>query len=254
MPGVYHAPGVFSDSGGFVLTVFISGTDHGLGASLAEAWADRGALVFAGVLRPSSLPSPERRANGGLIRRLVLDLASDAQVEQAVASVREFSDQLDVVVNNGAILGDIARTAFEPLDFDEMARVYNINVLGTLRLTQAFLPLLLKGEEKLVVNISSEAGSIGTSTRKNWYAYAMSKAALNMQSALVHNLLREKGGRVLVLHPGHVRTLMQGAEDILAALTADEAARLVLANIDRSGRIDGERPLFLGPEGEVLPW
>jgi len=234
-------------------TVFISGTDHGLGASLAATWADRGALVFAGVLRFPSSPV-ELRAQGGEIRRIVLDLSSDAQVAQALAAVRQSVDHFDVVVNNGAILGDITKTAFDPLDFDEMLRVYNVNVLGTLRLTQALLPLLLAGPQKLIVNISSEAGSIGSCHRQNWYAYAMAKAALNMQSALIHNLIHDQGGRVLVLHPGHVRTFMQGAEDVDAVLTADEAARLVLANVDRSGSIAGERPLFLDPQGETLPW
>ena len=205
--------------------VFISGTDHGLGASLAEAWADRGARVFAGVLRLPPGDRPEPRAEGGTIRRVVLDLSSDDQVAQAAAIVRQSVGHLDLVVNNGAILGDITRTAFEPLDFNEMARVYNINVLGTLRLTQALLPLLLAGPTKLLVNISSEAGSISSCNRQSWYAYAMSKAALNMQSALLHNLIRDKGGRVLILHPGHVRTFMQGAEDVAAVLTPDERTR-----------------------------
>ena len=233
-------------------TVFISGTDHGLGAALVHQWADRGALVFAGVLRSPGEPEP--RDNGGLIRRIVVDLASEDQVDSAAAALRQWTDHIDVLVNNAAILGDIKLTAFEPLDFDEMGRVYNVNVLGALRLTQALLQLLLNGREKLVVNVSSEAGSIGSSSRKNWYAYAMSKAALNMQSALLHNLLRDRGGRVLVLHPGHVRTFMQGAEDVSAALTPEQAARLMLENIDRSGKIEGERPLFLGPEGEFLSW
>ena len=233
-------------------TVFISGTDHGLGASLAQQWADRGAIVFAGVLRSPGEPEP--RNNGGLIRRIVVDLASEGQIGSAAVALGEWTAHIDVLVNNAAILGDITRTAFEPLDFDEMARVYNVNVLGTLRLTQALLPLLLSGQEKLLVNVSSEAGSIGSSNRKSWYAYAMSKAALNMQSALLHNLLRDRGGRVLVLHPGHVRTFMQGTEDMSAVLTPQQAARLMLENIDRSGKIEGERPLFLGPEGEFLSW
>ena len=234
--------------------VFISGTDHGLGASLAEVWADRGSQVFAGVLELTAGGNPEPRARGGSIRRLLLDLSSGDQVGQAAALVGGYVDHLDVVVNNGAILGDITRTAFDPLDFDEMLRVYNINTLGALRLTQALLPLLLAGKEKLVVNISSEAGSIGSCTRQHWYAYSMSKAALNMQSALIHNLLREKGGRVLVLHPGHARTFMQGEEDLSGVLTPDEAAGLVLVNYDQSGHLAGEHPAFLGPQGEVLPW
>lgn len=235
--------------------IFISGTDHGLGAALAVASADRGDLVFAGVLaEPAPEAQVETRANGGAIRRVRVDIGSDASVAQAVALVAEQTGAIDLLVNNAGILGDIERTAFEPLDFDRMAEVYNVNALGSLRLSRALLPLLLAGLEKLIVNISSEAGAIGACGRSAWYGYAMSKAALNMQSALLHNLLRDSGGRVLVLHPGHVRSFMRGGEDLSASLTAEEAARLVLANIESAGQLSGQHPAFLGPHGEHLPW
>jgi NAD(P)-dependent dehydrogenase (short-subunit alcohol dehydrogenase family) len=135
-----------------------------------------------------------------------------------------------------------------------MARVYNTNALGTLRVTQAFLPHLMAGTLKLVVNVSSEAGSIGLCHRDSWYAYAMAKAALNQQSALVHNLIRPRGGRVLVLHPGHVRTFMRGHEDTTGALTPAEAAERLAANVERFGAVTGPHPEFRGPDGEALPW
>ena len=237
-------------------TVLLTGTDHGLGAALACRLADQGSMVFAGVLKPPTGPAVEPRASGGSIRRLVVDIGRDDSVTTALAAIREQNDRLDLVINNGAILGDIKRNALDPLplDYDEMLRVYNVNVLGSLRLSQACLPLLLAGDAPLIVNISSEAGSIAACWRDSWYAYAMSKAALNMQSALLHNLLKPKGGRVLVLHPGHVRTFMQGALDATGALSPEESADLVIANIERSGQLSGDHPAFLGPNGEKLPW
>ncbi len=235
--------------------VFISGTDHGLGAALAECLADQGAMVMAGVLNPLLVnDEPEIRKNGGRIRRWQLDIASDESVARVATMVRRECASLDVLINNAAILGDISGTVFDPLDFDAMLQVYNVNTLGSLRLSQAFLPLLLAGQERLLVNISSEAGAIAACQRDRWYAYAMSKAALNMQSVLLHNLLRDQGARVLVLHPGHVRTFMQGSEDLSGTLSPQEAARLVIANIERSKTLSPERPAFLGPQGENLPW
>lgn len=235
------------------LTVLVTGCDRGVGASLASQWADRGARVFAGVLdHPSQ--GRETRPSGGSLERIRLDLGSESNVAEAVATLGRLTPHLDVLVNNGAILGDITSTLNDSLNFDDMARVYNVNVLGTLRVTQGLLPLLLTGKSRLVVNISSEAGSIGACTRSHWFAYAMSKAALNQQSHLVHNHLKAFGGRVLVLHPGHVRTFMRGEEDTSGALSADESAQKILQNVDTFGAVGSEHPEFRGPEGETLPW
>jgi NAD(P)-dependent dehydrogenase (short-subunit alcohol dehydrogenase family) len=196
--------------------------------------------VFAGVLNPASVEGA-----------VVLDVSDGESVRRAAEAI---TGPLDIVVNNAGILGDIETSAWDALDFDEMARVYNTNTLGTLRVTQAFLPHLMAGGLKLVVNVSSEAGSIGQCTRDRWYAYAMAKAALNQQSALVHNLLRPQGGRVLVVHPGHVRTFMRGTEDSTGALTPAQAAERLVANVERFGLVSGPHPEFRGPEGETLPW
>ena len=220
------------------MRIFVTGADRGVGKSLVEAWTARGHEVFAGVLDPS-LPG------------IPLDVSDVESVRRAVQAV---TGPLDILVNNAGILGDIETAAWDLLDFDEMLRVYNVNVLGTLRVTQAFLPRLLAGEGRLVVNVSSEAGSIGACTRDRWYAYAMAKAALNQQSALIHNLLRPRGGRVLVVHPGHVRTFMRGHEDTTGALTPAEAAERLIANVERFGSVSGPHPEFRGPDGEALPW
>lgn len=233
-----------------VLNIVISGTDHGLGASLATLLADRGHRVLAGVLSPREPEEPRDR--GGVIRRVVLDIADGASVARAAEVARSWG-RVDWLINNAAVLGDIDATLDQPLDFAQMARVYDVNVLGTLRVTQAFLPLLAQGEN-LVVNVSSEAGSIAGCHRTGWFAYASSKAALNLQSALVHNTLRPRGGRVVVVHPGHVRTFMRGAEDTSGALSPDEAAALLVENIERGRHWEGEGPPFWGPGGEVLPW
>jgi NAD(P)-dependent dehydrogenase (short-subunit alcohol dehydrogenase family) len=226
--------GTFEEQG---VRIFVTGADRGLGEALVDAWRAQGHQVWAGVLNPSPGGTP-------------LDVADIESVRRAAAAM----GPIDLLVNNAGILGDIDTSAWDALDFDEMLRVYNVNVLGTLRVTQAFLPRLMEGEGKLVVNISSEAGSIGQCHRDRWYAYAMAKAALNQQSALIHNLLRPTGGRVLVLHPGHVRTFMRGQEDTTGTLSPAEAAERVLANVDRFGAAAGERPEFRGPDGEALPW
>ncbi len=229
------------------MTALVTGADRGLGEALARRLAASGWRVFAGVLSPPS-------AAAGNIQPIVLDVGSDASVAQAFREVSASTGHLDLLINNAAVLGDITRVLPEPLDFPEMLAVYNVNTLGALRVSQAFLPLLLAGRDKQVVNVSSEAGSIGTCRREGWYAYAMSKAALNLQSALLHRILRRHGGQVVVCHPGHVRTFMQGHEDQTADLSPDEAARKLLANVDKARSLSSDLPAFLGPDGETIPW
>lgn len=88
-------------------------------------------------------------------------------------------------------------------------------------MVQQFLPLLEKGEHKLILNISSEAGSITDCWRESDFAYSMPKAALNMQSKILQNHLKPRSFKLLAVHPGWMRTDMGGAD---ADIHAGEAA------------------------------
>src|SRR5262249_6485090 len=128
-------------------------------------------------------------------------------------------------------------------------RTLDINAIGPLRVVQAFLPLLRRGSSPLLVNVSSEAGSIGLSGRDREFDYCMSKAALNMATRLLHNYL-SGAVRVLALHPGWMRTAMAGPH---AALDPQAVAEMV------SERLLSEPPapsdaLFIDHRGDPLPW
>ena len=145
--------------------------------------------------------TPQRylKEGGEALVGIPLDIASDESVRAAAAAFP--FPRLDLLINNAGILGNMEDGPEDELDFDLMLKVLNVNALGTLRVTAAFLPLLMKGAEKTVVNISSEAGSITDCRRTGWFGYCMSKAANNMQGALIHNTLRKAGGRVIQFLP-----------------------------------------------------
>jgi NAD(P)-dependent dehydrogenase (short-subunit alcohol dehydrogenase family) len=236
--------------------VCVTGADRGLGLALTRKLLELGYTVFAGRF-DSSWIGLDELAESYMERLILLELniADGESVRAAASKIAEHTDQLDFVVNNGAILGDIEAAITSELDYEQMLHVYNVNALGTLRVTQALLPLVMKGEKKLIVNISSEAGSVGEcSWRTSWYAYGMSKAALNMQSAIVHNTIKGDGGQVLVLHPGWVKTYMEGHFNETAELTAEEAAAIILKRIDEQDQYRGEQPAYLGPDGQRLSW
>jgi NAD(P)-dependent dehydrogenase (short-subunit alcohol dehydrogenase family) len=153
------------------------------------------------------------------------------------------------VVNNAAILPQAGRGSLEATNIEIGLSVFDANALGPLRVTQAFVPLLRAGTRRLIVNVSSEAGSIGDCWRKDDHLYCMSKAALNMQSAILKNDLGREGFEILVVHPGWMRTEMGGAK---ADIEATEAARGIV-KLTRSKR-GAEEPFFVDYEGEALRW
>ncbi|PDO10771.1 MAG: hypothetical protein BLM47_05410 [Candidatus Reconcilbacillus cellulovorans] len=233
----------------------VTGADRGLGLALVRVLLKKGYRVFAGrYLGECAELDRLRTTAGDRLDILPLDVGSDESVRDAAQAVEAETDRLDLLVNNAAVLGDIDATVEDALDFADMLRVYNVNALGALRVTNALFPLLKRGEDKLIVNISSEAGSIAACWRTAWFGYAMSKAALNRQSAIVHNHFRKFGGQVLVVHPGWIRTHMRGRLDEAAELSPDEAAELVGRLIDNHRAYAGDRPAFLNERGEPMPW
>ncbi|MDF2938616.1 MAG: short-chain dehydrogenase [Paenibacillaceae bacterium] len=235
----------------------VSGTDRGLGLALVKGLLERGYRVFAGLLQEKDGTHEELERNfAGRLRFLQLDITSADSVEQACQAVREVTGSLDILINNAAILGETDATVEDELDFSEMERVFQVNTLGSLRMSNRFVPLVMNSRDRLILNISSEAGSIGDCWRNGWYAYCMSKAALNMQSKLIHNQLAPKGGRVMVVHPGHVRTFMRGELDTAGRLTPDESAGHILGLVDKrlSPDYSGENIVLVDYSGQELPW
>ena len=233
----------------------VTGCDHGVGLSLARCLAERNYTVAA-----CRLNEEERQIDKlaeeypDRVRVFTLNIADDASVREMRDAVGCAFPSLGLLINCAGVLGDMEPGPEEPLDYDLMLRVMNVNALGALRVTSALLPLLRKGQDKTVVNISSEAGSIGDCERTGWFGYCMSKAANNMQGALLHNTLRREGGRVIQMHPGHVATYMRGHLDTTAPNTPDASARGILNVVLDQPLPLRDRPLFLDFRGKELPW
>ena len=160
------------------------------------------------------------------------------------------------MINNAGILGDIEHTVGDPgLDLDDIGKVINTNSIGSLRMIHELWDLITENKEPLIVNISSEAGSIAQNWRDRWFGYCMSKSALNMAAALVHQQLRKKGGRVMQVHPGYVKSFMHGTKNEAATYEPDGAARLVLDAIERFKSTEiSDQPDYFDLNGNTLPW
>jgi len=233
----------------------VTGSDHGLGLALVKELLERNFFVAACRLNTKeTLVDALKELYGNKLEIVDLDISDYHSVKVMKDRVDTLVPHIDLLINNAAILGDIEKVLGEELDYDEILHVINVNAVGTLRVTNALAPLVLKSGLKTIVNISSEAGSIQDCAREGWFGYCMSKAANNMQSALVHNNLRKKGGRVIAMHPGHVATFMRGHLDTTAQLSPTESAKGILNVVLDTVLPTEERPLYLNYLGERLPW
>jgi NAD(P)-dependent dehydrogenase (short-subunit alcohol dehydrogenase family) len=235
-------------------TALVTGADRGLGLALCGALLERGWRVFAGQYMPDWPELGELAAgHPGRLTAVPLDVADIASVRAAAAAVGDGGSALDLLINNAGVTSpSMKRTITEPQDYGEMHRLYDVNALGPVRIVEAFLPLMDRGEMKRLCFVSSEAGSIGRCGRESWYSYCMSKAALNMAVRIMFNHLRPEGYTFRLYHPGWMRTYMSGRRNLEANLEPEEAARFALDCF--LGPADEDRLALRDFEGSEWPW
>jgi NAD(P)-dependent dehydrogenase (short-subunit alcohol dehydrogenase family) len=161
---------------------------------------------------------------------------------------------VDVLINNAGVSSPTTlRPIREPQDYAEMQRMYDVNALGPLRVTEAFLPLMERGSLKRLCFISSEAGSIARATRTAEFGYCMSKAALNMAVKILSNDLSPSGYTFRVYHPGWIRSYMSGVKNMEATFEPEVAAARAIPIL--LGQRENEAELvLLDHEGKEWPW
>lgn len=230
--------------------VLVTGANRGLGLALVRALLARGERVIATCRQPGKATELNRLAGEypGHLHVLPLDVAqpkAHTELARELPLVLGEGGRLDVLVNNAGVLHSGER--FGQLTAANLEDSFRTNVMGPLLLTQALAPLLADGAK--VASITSALGSIGGVSRFGTPSYNISKAALNMASALLARALDERGITVLALHPGWVQTEMGGQD---ATLSAEDSAAGLLKVIDGATADDSGR--FLDWQGEALPW
>ena len=192
--------------------VMITGCDSGLGLALARIFSADGHIVHAGQVWDSAELRALASERPGLVLPVTIDLRSADSVHTAVRDVAARTPAIDLLINNAGISSPQAHKPLAELDLEdgEPQAIMNINAFGTMRVTQAFLPLLMAGTRRMIIIISSEAGSVGLSQRVSHYSYCMSKAALNMFTKILRNDLRRQGFTIFAVQPGWMRTGMGG--------------------------------------------
>ena len=208
-------------------TVFITGANRGLGLEFVKQYVFQGDVVHACCRRPGGAAELKalEKANRATLHVHALDVTRTEAVQRLAGALSETA--IDILINKAGVFGPQAerekdlRQALGRTVEEIVGKVMRINAVAPLVVAQAFADHVARSAEKRMVAISSSLGSIAE-TSGGYYAYRMSKAALNMAMATVAKDMAPRGITVQVFCPGWVQTEMGGAN---APQTVDTSVR-----------------------------
>jgi 2-keto-3-deoxy-L-fuconate dehydrogenase len=203
----------------------VTGGASGIGLGTAQLLAQEGARVAVLDVAPLDRLGPD----GVGLEYAKADVTDDAVVREAVADVIERFGGLDILVNCAGIG---AQGGVEANSDEEWHHVFDVNVLGMVRVTRACLPALRASTSAVIVNIGSIAGTTGIPDRALYSATKGGVLALTL--AMAADLLPE-GIRVAAVNPGTADTPWVGR--LLAAAPDPDAERAALAARQPHGRL-----------------
>jgi len=237
--------------------VLITGANKGIGFEVAKQMAQLGYYVYLGSRdEQNGIAAVNRIKSEGIINieLLKIDVSDSNSIKQAASVLESKIAALDILINNAGISGRQPQN-ISACDIAEIKAIFNTNYFGTIQTTQSFLPLLKNAPLPVIVNVSSELGSLAMQTSEtrnsnwdNFHVYGASKTALNIFTINLAQELRSTKFKVNSVTPGYTATDLN---NFAGLKTAAEGAKsiVMMAIIDE----DGPTGRFFRQEGEV-PW
>jgi len=201
-------------------TALITGAGGGLGHALVERLVMNGWKVFAADISTDLLRSSMHDPD---VVPIAMDVTDAESIRSAYETITSRTDHLDGIVNFAGIMGVGSLT---DMPEERLARILDINVMGTFRVNKKFFPLVeaVKGR---IVNISSETGWQSAAPFNG--PYAMSKYAIEAYSSALRRELAIVDVKVVTIQPGAFRTSM--VEGIERAFTQAESETTKFASV-----------------------
>jgi NAD(P)-dependent dehydrogenase (short-subunit alcohol dehydrogenase family) len=225
-------------------TILITGANRGIGLELSKQYAAQGWRVHATCREP--IQAEALKALAGDVKLHRLDVVMPHQVHDLARALA--GEPIDLLVNNAGI-STHAKTSLGDMDYARWEEMLRINVLGPTRVAEAFAPHVAASERRIMLFLSSRAGSIADNLSGGRYLYRSSKAALN---AVVKSLaidLIPKRITCAAVHPGWARTDMGTAA---APIAVEDSVAALRALVDRLEPHHNGR--FLNYDGQELHW
>ncbi len=183
--------------------IVVTGAGGGIGRELVLRLLTKGARVAAVDINETALQETAAKARTGtdLLMTLIADITDKETVAALPEKVIDHFGTVDGIVNNAGIMHPFL--PFNDLGFDAIERVLRVNLLGTMQMTKAFLPYLLKRPEAHITNVSSMAGFMPLPGQS---IYCASKAAVRLLTEVLHSELTNTKVKAMVVMPGGIDT------------------------------------------------
>lgn len=222
------------------MNILITGTNRGIGVEFIKQYSKRSDVtkIFA---CSKNLDYPDINK----VFKIKLDVTSEIDLKKIKSTIG--SEPIDILINNAGIFNK-NDSNFGEIDIDTMRQSFTINAIAPLKLAELLVDNVEKSNKKIIANISSRMGSIGSNDTGSKYGYRASKAALNMITKSLSIDLKEKGIKTILIHPGWVQTNMGGDK---APLSAQESVKAMIPLIESKASTDCP---FIDYQGHYMPW
>ncbi len=236
-----------------MMKVVITGANRGLGFEFTKQCLVQGEEVIATCREPVNALKLQslKETHNNSFQIVPLDVIDYHSIELAYKQISSLFSRIDLLINNaGIISGSIRRYhAFGELFTEDITRVFQVNAIAPLLVTEKFYPLVKNGNQPKLVFISSRRGSISQKEGTSTYSYDASKAALNMFGKRLAAHVKRDNVILFLLHPGWVKTDMRTDQ---APVRSPDSIKGMLHIIENATlAMSGS---FLDWQGNLIPW
>jgi NAD(P)-dependent dehydrogenase (short-subunit alcohol dehydrogenase family) len=188
-------------------SIMITSANRGLGLEFVRQYAADGWRIFAACRNPDAADDLHELTRTGSVIVFPIDVTDLSSVRRAAEGLND--ESIDVLLNSAGIIGRPGQRTGH-IDYESWEQVLNVNTMGPLRVTEAFVEHVARGERKLIVTITSGLGSLTDNTSGGSIPYRSSKAAVNMAMRSAAIDLAPRGIACVLVNPGWVKTDMGG--------------------------------------------
>jgi len=235
--------------------ILIIGGAKGIGQAMAQCYLNQGHQLISTSRQYKHCDLKQNH--------LYCDLNQQESIATAFELIRAKFKHIDVLINCAAVLHTDhyqPEKSLKRVKQDHLIHNYQVNAIGHLLVLNHAEKLLSRAKQAVAVSISARIGSIEDNHLGGWYAYRMSKAALNMGIKTLSIEWHRKHPHIqfILLHPGTTDTalskpfqkrLPQGQLQ-----TADETAAMMIEQIEKNQQHSHKEALFLDYAGQTIPW
>lgn len=235
----------------------VTGATRGIGLETVRQLAQANVhTLLAGRKRDDAVAAALKlQAESLPVEAVQLDVLDDTSIAAAVDAVEKQHGQLDILVNNAGVLLDDVQSKPSEQSLETWRKSFDTNLFAVVAVTKAFLPLLHRSAAGRIVNVSSILASNTLHSDPTWGlydfkvpAYNASKSALNAWTVHLAYELRDSAIKINAIHPGYVKTDMNGGEGELSIPDGAKSS-VQMALISDDGPSGSFTHL-----GQTLPW